>query len=1046
MQGDPDSEGDMLNLTDTNYALLRPLYGLSDVFRVAATVTVTDVAITSTPEATSDTYGLDETIEVTLTFSEAVAVTGMPSVKLNVGGSSRTANYARRNPSNPAQLVFAYAVQSGDRDTDGIRICSMGVSGCTGEISLNGGTIKAVSDDSDVVLAHPAQDNQSGHKVDGSLSGPTVTGVAITSTPVAMSDTYGLGETIELTLTFSEAVAVAGTPSVKLNVGGSSRTANYARRNPTNPAQLVFAYAVQSGDRDTDGTRICSMGVSGCTGEISLNGGTIKAVSDDSDAVLAHPTQDNQSGHKVDGSLTPPAPTVSSVTLTSDPNDDGRTGDDDTYAIGDTVEATVTFSADVTVTGAPQIALDIGGTEKTAAYSSGTGTAALVFSYTVADGDEDTDGIAVKENQLSNNSNGDPLHAGSVDAILTHGAVAADSGHKVDGVRPIPTDAETSTDGLSITLTFSEPISSADPLRFILYANNVPQYGSITAADFNGNTVKLPISSAHALQPGQTVILSINAGAAKDAAGNSNPPDPTFSVTNNVVVPNTAPTFTSGPTTHTVTEAYDPANFFAYYEASDAENDTLMWTLEGDDAGDFALSTDNTNALKFRNAPNYESPADNNRDNIYNLTVKVTDDGSPAMSATRDVTITVTNVDEAGTVSIAGTPVVGTAYTATLSDPDEGVTGTTWQWTKSATATGTFNSINNATNAGYTPVTGDVGMFLKATASYTDAEGSGKSATSAASAAVAALPLVPTLRFGAASYTAREGGTGAAVTVELSPAASSSVTVPLTVTLLDGATAADYSGVSSSLTFAAGETSKTFTVTATDDSAEDPGERIRLGFGTLPTGVAAGGQSTTLVRLADDDATDVEGAFRLVDGDGDETDGGNGILEVFHNDRWGTVCDDRIENRGNLAPAMACRMMGYETGTFTGNRGMNLYPFTPFTGGNPPGANIISPPSGTDQPIWLDDLRCLAGSRARPGTPPGGPENISHCYHAGWGLHNCVRDEDVTLACTGTSGSQTEQAPLTPLTAAFEDLPSGHDGSSAFKLRLAFSEQVAALG
>ena len=59
-------------------------------------------------------------------------------------------------------------------------------------------------------------------------------------------------------------------------------------------------------------------------------------------------------------SATAAAPTVSSVTLTSDPDDDGRTGDDATYAIGDTVKAAVAFSADVTVTGAPQLTLDIG--------------------------------------------------------------------------------------------------------------------------------------------------------------------------------------------------------------------------------------------------------------------------------------------------------------------------------------------------------------------------------------------------------------------------------------------------------------------------------------------------------------------------------------------------------------------------------------------------------------------------------------------------------------------------------------------------------------
>ena len=111
-----------------------------------------------------------------------------------------------------------------------------------------------------------------------------------------------------------------------------------------------------------------------------------------------------------------------------------------------------------------------------------------------------------------------------------------------------------------------------------------------------------------------------------------------------------------------------------------------------------------------------------------------------------------------------------------------------------------------------------------------------------------------TVTFGASSYTAAEGGATATVAVQLSAAASASVTIPLTKTHRGGATAADYSGVPSNVTFTAGQTRQTFTVTATDDSDKDGGESVQLGFGSLPGGYAPGARRTATVTLVDDDA------------------------------------------------------------------------------------------------------------------------------------------------------------------------------------------------
>ena len=64
----------------------------------------------------------------------------------------------------------------------------------------------------------------------------------------------------------------------------------------------------------------------------------------------------------------------------------------------------VVFSAAVTVTGTPQLALVIGtDTTPRANYASGSGTQTLQFDYEVAAGDEDTDGITVPANALTLN-------------------------------------------------------------------------------------------------------------------------------------------------------------------------------------------------------------------------------------------------------------------------------------------------------------------------------------------------------------------------------------------------------------------------------------------------------------------------------------------------------------------------------------------------------------------------------------------------------------------------------------------------------------------
>ena len=123
------------------------------------------------------------------------------------------------------------------------------------------------------------------------------------------------------------------------------------------------------------------------------------------------------------------AAVVSSVTLVSKPVDGGGT-----YKQGEKIEAAVTFSKPVTVTGIPQLTLAVGAAAPLASYVRGSGTNRLVFEYTVQSGDTDGDGIAIAANSLTPLPTGATIvDANGADAISTTPALAAQTGHKVDG-------------------------------------------------------------------------------------------------------------------------------------------------------------------------------------------------------------------------------------------------------------------------------------------------------------------------------------------------------------------------------------------------------------------------------------------------------------------------------------------------------------------------------------------------------------------------------------------------------------------------------------
>ncbi|MXW24048.1 MAG: hypothetical protein F4Z96_05255, partial [Chloroflexi bacterium] len=293
------------------------------------------------------------------------------------------------------------------------------------------------------------------------------------------------------------------------------------------------------------------------------------------------------------------------------------------------------------------------------------------------------------------------------------------------------------------------------------------QIGSTTGVLSFTNAPDYEMPGSLADTPANTYQVTI-----KVTDDGSPPMDETFDVIVNVVNVNEAPDITSTGSSHTSIskpEGTGPSDPLATYAADDPEDDTLTWSLGGHDAADFTITS--AGVLRLQALTDYEDPRDQGTDNVYNVTVQVRDSKINAAGSTNgnadtdpddsiNVVVTITNIDETGTVTLPGTITAGTPVTATLTDHDGATSSESWQWSRSDTAGGTFTPISGATSNSYTPVAADVGKYLKATASYTDPHGSGKSATSAASSQVAVgnrHPSFPSTETGMRSFDENSG-------------------------------------------------------------------------------------------------------------------------------------------------------------------------------------------------------------------------------------------------------------------------------------------------
>lgn len=200
---------------------------------------------------------------------------------------------------------------------------------------------------------------------------PTATGLNL-----PLVKTYKAGEVLNFTVVFVEDVTVTGgTPSLKLDIGGTVREAIYVSGFSK---YLQFSYTVQSGDNDADGIQV--------SGPIQLNGASIKnSAAENADLGSGFGpggTSVMDTGIKIDTVI----PTILSVSYPADK----------TYTTGESLLFTVAFSENIVVNtryGTPYLSLNIGGTEVRAEFFYSIGSNQIIFQYIVEPGLEDFDGI-----------------------------------------------------------------------------------------------------------------------------------------------------------------------------------------------------------------------------------------------------------------------------------------------------------------------------------------------------------------------------------------------------------------------------------------------------------------------------------------------------------------------------------------------------------------------------------------------------------------------------------------------------------------------------
>ena len=383
------------------------------------------------------------------------------------------------------------------------------------------------------------------------------------------------------------------------------------------------------------------------------------------------------------------APTVSSVTLTA------ATGAaNNTLNAGDVLTATVTMSEATTVTGTPQLALNIGGTTVQANYASGSGSSALTFTYTIQSGQTDLNGVSIAANALTLNG-GTLKDAAGNDATLTFAAVADNASYKVDTTAPVESGSA-SSNLAQTTATIASTSDEAGTMYYVVTTSATPpsaaqvmagQSNTGAVATKSGSDAVAAATSKSFNLTGLTAATQYHAYfVTVDAAGN---PSSVATASFTTAAPNVAPTLT---TVGTVTGGNEDseqtitfANLVAAGNEADSDGTVEAFVVRAVSTGTLRIGTSAGTATAWAAGSNdtidgsrqaYWVPASNANGNLNAFTVVAKDNAGAESSAAVQVAVAVTAVNDAPTdIALSATAINQSAATpaatiATVSGAD----------------------------------------------------------------------------------------------------------------------------------------------------------------------------------------------------------------------------------------------------------------------------------------------------------------------------------------------------------------------------------------
>lgn len=553
--GDNDSNGITVNSLSLNGSTLQwdnqgTLTNASVSSLVAKTLTSTRVdttgptitafALTNVPGM----YNAGEDMSFIMTFSEAVTVTGTPKfvTTLSTGGAVDT-NYISGN--GTTILRFEFTITSSHADADGF--------GFTSPLDVGAGSIEdAYGNAANLsfagLIAAVVTYSQT-TRIGGQY--PYVENITLPA-----NGTYNAGSDLDFILDFDRNVNVTATPYLGITIGSNTRQAQYISGSGT--STLTFRYTVIPGDVDADGITVPTSITQNTGGDIrDAAGATLSYFADALNNSFTVPTTAGIICNAIQ-------PMATTVTRNADTTTRyiGTAVTDNVWNLGQVLYLNVGFNTPVYVNqtgGTPTLSMTIGATTREATYlSGGNGSSTLVFSYTVQEGDLDTDGNIALNSIVLNN--GVITDAENTNILLTL-PVANLASTQIDGVRPTILTVSAPTNG-----TYSS-VAPLNNMPFVITWNEAVNYSSTAAAaayfpiDIGGTNVNAIYAGGN---NSATVTHNVNfsgkndsngvtvsspfsgTGTVRDSAGNIanvftfTPPD-----TSLVFVDTTAPTVTS---------------------------------------------------------------------------------------------------------------------------------------------------------------------------------------------------------------------------------------------------------------------------------------------------------------------------------------------------------------------------------------------------------------------------------------------------------------------------------------------------------------------